>query len=144
MQAVQGKRHAPVALSLRVVFVEVYGVPSALTTRHPPAAIVWVACYVLYAVVLALCVLSFIVWQRATLVLASIVVGDERGMPAVHGAAVLACVLVLFGVAMAAEPYFRAGVRRRVLVGRFLRVAVGLIVAIALGGVTVAVAYRSP
>lgn len=114
-----------------------------MTTRHPASASAYLACYACYAAVLALCVLNFVVWQRATLFLAALVVGEGFSLPVVHGAAVLVGTLALFGVAMAAEPYLRAGVRRRALVRRFARVAVGLVVALALGVAVSALASRT-
>ena len=114
-----------------------------MTRRVQPSSWRYVACYALYAVLLVVCVVDFAVWQQATLVATALALGQSRAVSAVHGAAVVIGALILFGVAMAAEPYLRSGVRRGELRVRFGRVALGLAAFFVGLAVVLTVAYRA-
>ncbi len=95
----------------------------------------YAACYALYLVVLALGALAFFLLYDATQYLFPVVLGWEHVVAA--GLTVdLAIVVIgvsLFVLLILGESYLRAGVQRRELRHRFLRLAVPLVAASAVG-----------
>jgi hypothetical protein len=92
----------------------------------------YVLCYALYAVLLALSYVVFVIWLHTSSLLIGVAMGDEA-RSAGYGLAVLGIGIGLFGVVMIGEPYLRGGVRRGQIRQRFLRLALPLAGTIALG-----------
>ena len=101
--------------------------------KHQPKGFEYVACYGLYAVLLILCYILFLVWKEMFTLLLSAINGDNFSNTALYALIVVLIGLVLFVVAMGSEPYLRAGVARRKLLQRFALVAGSLAGVIALG-----------
>lgn len=100
---------------------------------YEPRTIVYVACYALLALVLALSYLLFVIWQRTISMLLVRVIQDKYATTGVYGVLVVLLVMALFIVVMASEYYFRHGVVRRALLPRFGVVAGTLFGIIGLG-----------
>lgn len=99
--------------------------------RARPAA--YVACYAFYAVLLVLCYIVFLIWKEVATLLLSAVSHNNFSNTAFYGLVVVLLGLVLFIVALGAEPYMRNGVARQKLLPRFATIAGWLVGAIALG-----------
>lgn len=99
--------------------------------RARPTA--YVACYAFYAVVLVLCYVVFLIWKEVATLLLSAVSHNNFSNTAFYGLVVVLLGMVLFIVAMGAEPYMRNGVAKQRLLPRFATIAGWLVGAIALG-----------
>jgi hypothetical protein len=102
--------------------------------RHPPPRRAdYVVCYALLVVLIALCYATFQVW-RITLQLWFIsMFGQSYGDQLLYSLLILLIGIVLFVLVIAGEPYLRGGVRRREVLPRFLRLAVPVGIAVAIG-----------
>ena len=101
--------------------------------KHQPTVVEYVACYGLYAVLLVLCYVLFLVWKEMFILLLSALSHNNFSNTALYGLIVVLIGLVLFVVAMGSEPYLRTGVARGKLLQRFAMVAGSLGGIIALG-----------
>ena len=104
----------------------------------------YVAVYALYALLLILSYLVFMVWQRTILLLVSTLLESDSAVVAVHSIVVILIGLGLFVLVIAAEPYLRGGLRRRQVGSRFARLAVPLGATIVLGILLRELLYRLP
>jgi hypothetical protein len=106
----------------------------------PPAGWAYALLYGLYALILVLCYFSFWTWRSTAEVVVGYVFRKSDGLDAVYLASILAGGLLLFGLAVGAEPYLRRGLEHprrgarlrpdgplRRLILRFMRVT-GLLV----------------
>jgi hypothetical protein len=112
----------------------------------PPAGWVYALLYGLYALILVLCYVTFWTWRSTAEVVVGYVFRKADGLDAAYLALILGIGLVLFGLALVAEPYLRAALERprraalrrpdgplRRLTRRFVRVTGLLVGAIAVG-----------
>jgi hypothetical protein len=102
-----------------------------------PTLRAYATCYGLWAVVLGLCYASFWAWRNAVEALSQHYFRGSDAVALVYSLAMMVVGLVLFGAAVAAEGYLRAGVRQpagrgRALGQRFGRIAAALLVATSL------------
>lgn len=91
----------------------------------------YVACYVLYFILLALGGGVALIWYTTALLLIGVAVGPAESDQFLLASSVVIIVFGLFALFMVAEPYLRTGVKRRELRRRFARLAAivaGLIV----------------
>jgi hypothetical protein len=113
-----------------------------VNTNHPaerPAALAYVACYVLYAMLFALAIVDIaLIWRRAILALLATFMPGSDANRLIYLGSIALLGLAVFILIMAAEPYLRNGVRRHQLVRRFIRLAVPLVVIGAVGMLLVA------
>ncbi|MGI8916583.1 MAG: hypothetical protein ACR2JY_22890 [Chloroflexota bacterium] len=100
---------------------------------YEPKAVVYVACYALFAVLLFLCYVLFLIWQRTVTQILVRTVQDKYGTTTLLELFIVLLGLILFVVVIASEHYLRVGVERRKLLPRFATVAGSLIGIIALG-----------
>ena len=101
--------------------------------RVQPRGRDYLRCYLLFAVLLALCYVAFVVWQGAISILVGVLLQRSEGSQAALGVGAVFLGLALFGFVMAAEPYLRGGVERGQLRARFFRLMLPLIGAIVFG-----------
>ena len=97
---------------------------------------VYLLCYGLFTVVLALTVVVFFIWRVALLELISVLNGRSYANRSLYMLGMIGIGIALFTVVMFAEPYLRFGVERRQLLHRFRRVALPLTI-IAVVGVVI-------
>jgi hypothetical protein len=93
----------------------------------------YLACYGLFVLLLPLCYVLFLIWQRTVVVLLALTSSDAYGAAAAVGVIDVLLGIVLFGVVIASEYYLRVGVARRQLLPRFATIAGSLVGVIALG-----------
>jgi hypothetical protein len=100
-----------------------------LTTNTPtgrPTRLDYIACYGVYALLLALDVVVLLIWRVTILVLIGALVGPGSVNSAIYDFSMVVLGLGLFGLIIAAEPYLRNGVKQGRLLYRAARVAVPL------------------
>lgn len=101
----------------------------------------YLACYGLYGVLIALgFIVVFVIWRQAILALIAAFVGRSAANRLIYLGSITVLGIGLFILLIAAEPYLRNGLKRRQLVRRFVRMAVPLLVAGALGLLLLAIA----
>jgi uncharacterized membrane protein len=101
--------------------------------RTPPKLADYVICYALFIVLIVLCYATFQIW-RITLQLGFVTIfGQSYGDQFLYSILVLLIGIALFVLIIVAEPYLRGGLRRRQVLPRFLRLAVPVGIAIAIG-----------
>jgi hypothetical protein len=93
----------------------------------------YVTCYAVYALLLALSVVALLIWRAAILVLIATLIGPSHTNSAVYDFSLVALGLCLFGLAIAAEPYLRNGVKQGRLLPRATRLSIPLGLLILLG-----------
>lgn len=93
----------------------------------------YLACYAGFALLLVLEYAVFAVWRSTLLDLLGAFVSASEWDTALYGFGLVLLVMALLLFAMAAEPYLRAGVERRRVRERFLRLALLLVLAIGVG-----------
>jgi hypothetical protein len=84
-------------------------------------------------VVLVLCYIAFLIWKEVATLLLTAVSHNDFSNTALYGLIVVLLGLILFIVAMGAEPYMRNGVARQKLLPRFATIAGSLVGVIAFG-----------
>lgn len=97
-----------------------------------PRVVDYVFCYLLFALLLALSYVVFVIWLRT----ASLLIGvafDETVRSVSYGLAILVVGIGLFGLVIIGEAYLRGGVKRGQLRRRFLRLALPLVSLVILG-----------
>ena len=100
-----------------------------LTTNQPvrrPTRTDYVACYALYALLLALDVAVLLIWRVTILVLIGRFIGPSSANAGIYDFSLVVLGIALFGVILAAEPYLRNGVKQGRLFYRAARLAVPL------------------
>lgn len=130
----------PTAVPYRVHTLD--PVPDRATGSREPGAWGYVACYVLFASVLPLVyVAGIVVWMQTVRIVAAHLFDDPFAFEWWSlGATVLVMLLMLVGT-LAAEAYLSGGLRRRRLVGRYVRVVAVIVLATVAG---IAVGYAVP
>jgi hypothetical protein len=99
-----------------------------------PATLTYVACYALYATLIALGIVDIVlIWRRTVLALLEAFTPHSTANRLIYLASMGLLGLAVFILIMGAEPYLRNGVRRHELVRRFLRLAVPLVIVGAVG-----------
>src|SRR5260370_38411093 len=83
----------------------------------------YVACYALYALLLVLSYVVFVIWSQTILLALGVLVDQQQATPALWGLGMLIVGISLYLLVLAAEPYLRNGVPNRQLRARFLRIA---------------------
>jgi hypothetical protein len=78
----------------------------------PPAVWAYALLYALYVLILVLCYVSFWTWRSTAEVVVGYVFRTSDGVDAVYLALVLGIGLLLFGLALMAEPYLRRALDR--------------------------------
>jgi hypothetical protein len=101
--------------------------------RVQPKGRDYLLCYLLFAVLLALCYFTFVAWQQAITLVVGVVLDRSEGTQAVLGLGAVFVGMALFGFVMGAEPYLRGGVERGLLRARFLRLLLPLLGALLVG-----------
>lgn len=105
--------------------------------RWRPGAVDYAVFFALYAIILALSYVFFLVWYTALRLLVGEILepGNSATRSAFQGV-LLVLALPLFIFVLSAYYYLNSGLkgRRRDLRGRFVRLAVPMVIAIALGG----------
>ncbi len=87
----------------------------------------YVACYILYGLLLVLSYfVIFVIWRRTITELIATFISLERAGPFLYLLSVLLLGIVLFIGVLWAEYYLRTGIQRRQLLSRFVRLAVPL------------------
>ena len=94
-------------------------------TSHP-RRLDYVACYVLYALLLALDIAVLLIWRVTILVLIAAFIGPSPANSGIYEFSLVVLGIALFGLIIAAEPYLRNGVKQGQLLYRFARLAVPL------------------
>jgi hypothetical protein len=130
----------PTAVPYRVHTLD--PVPDRATGSREPGAWGYVACYVLFASVLPLVyVAGIVVWMQTVRIVAAHLFDDPFAFEWWSlGATVLVMLLMLVGT-LAVEAYLSGGLRRRRLVGRYVRVVAVIVLATVAG---IAVGYAVP
>ncbi len=100
---------------------------------HEPSLLEYAGCYLLLLVVIALSTAICVVWYPAALLIVGVLIEDSQVIPVTFMTTLVLIVFALFAVVMLAEPYFRQGLRRQEARARFLRVAIPLVVFLAVG-----------
>jgi hypothetical protein len=99
-----------------------------------PTTLAYVACYALYAMLIALGIVDIVlIWRRTVLALLEAFMRQNTANRLIYLASMALLGLAVFILIMAAEPYLRNGVRRHDLLRRFIRLAVPLVVVGAVG-----------
>src|ERR671933_747976 len=101
--------------------------------RWSPRPVNYVACYALYALLVALGVTVLFIWPTTILALIGAFIGLSTANELIYMLSNLLLGLSLFVVVMAGAPYLHSGIRRRQVRRRFVRVAVPLGGLVALG-----------
>ena len=96
------------------------------TRTHQPRRLDYVACYVLYALLLALDIAVLLIWRVTILVLIATFIGPSPANSAIYGFSLVVLGIALFGLIIAAEPYLRNGVKQGRLLYRSARLALPL------------------
>jgi hypothetical protein len=96
------------------------------TRTHHPRRLDYVACYVLYALLLALDIAVLLVWRVTILVLIGAFIGPSYVNSGIYDFSLVVLGIGLFGLIIAAEPYLRNGVKQGRLLYRFARLALPL------------------
>jgi type VI protein secretion system component VasK len=104
----------------------------------------YLACYVMFGLVIVLSGIAFLVWQHAVSMLVGLLDTEDTAKPFIYAVSMLAVIFALFAVVMIAEPYLRTGARRGQLARRAARIAGSLVLAIALGLLVQEVIYHLP
>ena len=102
----------------------------------------YVAVYALYALLLILSYLVFVIWGSTTLLLLGTVLKQSSAVALIYYAVVLLIGIGLFVLVIAAEPYLRGGIRARQVGRRFARLALSLGAVIVLGILLRELLYR--
>jgi hypothetical protein len=101
--------------------------------RWSPRPVNYIACYALYALLVALGVTVLFIWPTTILALIGAFIGLSEANELIYMLSNLLLGLSLFTLVIAGEPYLRSGIRRRQLRRRFVRLAVPLGLLSALG-----------
>ena len=101
--------------------------------RTQPRGADYVVCYALYAAILVLGYVVYLVWKKTALFVVLAIFGGGQATSATYGTVGLLVLIALFVVAMIAEPYLRTGVRCGQTSHRFTVLATSLGLVIALG-----------
>lgn len=101
----------------------------------PASAIHQLAALGLFIVVVALCLLDFVVWRQAGFFVFGWLLGESYWLPVAAGVWQILLGLGLFVLVMATEPYLRHGVRQHQIRHRSARILVPLAAAAIAGGI---------
>jgi hypothetical protein len=96
------------------------------TRTHQPRRLDYVACYVLYALLLALDIAVLLIWRVTILVLIATFIGSSPVNSGIYDFSLVVLGIALFGLIIAAEPYLRNGVKQGRLLYRSARLALPL------------------
>lgn len=95
----------------------------------------YLACYALYALLLVLCYLVFVIWLQTIQLVLPLVDENQDPGPALLGLGAIVVGLSLYLLVLVAEPYLRGGVPKGQLRARFLRLAGPLVVIFVVGAI---------
>ena len=107
--------------------------PSAYKSRHRPGVVAYVACFVLWLVIVAMSVAALFVFRETVVPLLSLLVGPTPWTQVIILIGTLLSGMVLVVVALGAEPYLRHGLERGKLMRHFALLAVPLVLACGAG-----------
>jgi hypothetical protein len=94
----------------------------------------YVACYALYiGLIIPGTIVVFLIWRNAILAMLAAFLGRSQANRLIYVACMLLLGLCGFILVIAAESYLRNGVQRQKLLPRFVKLAVPLLIAGALG-----------
>jgi hypothetical protein len=91
-----------------------------------PTRMGYIACYAIYALLLALDIAVLLIWRVAILVLIVTLIGPSGANTFVYDLSLIVLGLGLFSLIIAAEPYLRNGVKQGRLLYRAARLGVPL------------------
>ena len=93
------------------------------TGVRSPTPLAYLACYSLYALLLAGSVVTLLIWRVTILLMIATWIGVSSVNGSIYAVSMIVIGLGLFMLVIAAEPYLRNGVKRGQLLRRFVRVA---------------------
>ena len=102
-------------------------------TVRSPRLVDYVVCYGLYALLLAGSVVTLLIWRVTILLMIATWIGQSSVNASIYAVSMIMIGLGLFMLVIAAEPYLRNGVKRGLLMHRFMRVALPVVAAGLLG-----------